>query len=309
MVEWKRRESRQSLQLDSATLLSSSVSSAFCHRIRSGQNMRFSGESSQRSFSRRKNSFANTSPPPRRPKNVRALPIHAVRNSPVRLKAQGIGITGKCITCRASGWRGRYLKIIPRWSLYFISSSGGERNTVSSHGFPTDDSKKERLPVASIGFSYPFLNSYKHLRYSHHRQSISWASHSRPMKEKRDSHVQYKSTVGNQPPSQQLPGKRKKKANFHQQPHTVTQDDRAGTGDGTWQKDHDKIGIDCFCENTTCKSTLTPSNLISILHWYKILFGTVMLSALTWQVKLVRFRIIIHIPKKQEQAAADTPLQ
>lgn len=34
-----------------------------------------------------------------------------------------------------------------------------------------------------------------------------------------------------------------------------------------------------------------------------------MLSALTWQVKLVRFRIIIHIPKKQEQAAADTPLQ
>lgn len=240
MVEWKRRESRQSLQLDSATLLSSSVSSAFCHRIRSGQNMRFSGESSQRSYSRRKNSFANTSPPPRRPKNVRALPIHAVRNSPVHLKAQGIGIVGKCITCRASGWRGRYLKIIPRWSLYFISSSGGERNTVSSHGFPTDDSKKERLPVASIGFSYPFLNSYKHLRYSHHRQSISWASHSRPMKEKRDSHVQYKSTVGNQPPSQQLPGKRKKKGKLppaasYCHPRRQSWDRGRHLTEGSWQ--------------------------------------------------------------------------
>lgn len=82
---WVETEGEQrGLQLGSAILLSTSVSSAFCHRRRWGQNMRFSGESSQRSCSRRKNSFANTNPPPRRTKNIRVLahpfsPITALR--------------------------------------------------------------------------------------------------------------------------------------------------------------------------------------------------------------------------------------
>lgn len=158
MVEWKWKESRECLQLDSAISLSISVSSAFCYRIHWGQNMRSSGESSQRSCSRRNSSFENTSPPPRITKDGRALPIHAARNISLHLKAQGICITGKCTTCRSSGWRHRYLEVTPWWSLSFISSFGGERNTLGIQSFLIGDSKKEYLPIRAIWLSYTFLS-------------------------------------------------------------------------------------------------------------------------------------------------------
>lgn len=105
MVEQKRRDSGEWLQLDSAILLSISMSFAFCQRTRGGQNMRSPGESSQRSCSRRKDSFENTSPPPRRTKDINALHIHAVCNNPLHLKTQGISNTDRRAYSRCSSWR------------------------------------------------------------------------------------------------------------------------------------------------------------------------------------------------------------
>lgn len=54
---------------------------------------------------------------------------------------------------------------------------------------------------------------------------------------------------------------KKRKRGIHPpEAETVTQNDRAGVGD-TWQKDHDKIRINCFCENIMCKSILILPNL------------------------------------------------
>lgn len=135
-----------------------SVCFAFCHRIRWSQNMRSSGESSQRSCSRKRNSFENTSPPPRLTKDGRAWPIHAVWNSLGTWKR-------KEFTSLAS-----VLRVDPldeeadTWKLYlddhFISLPVlmGERSSPSSQSFLTGDSKKGHLPTTAVGFSYTLLD-------------------------------------------------------------------------------------------------------------------------------------------------------
>lgn len=211
MVEWKWRESRQCLQLASAILLSISVSFAFCQRTRRGQNMRSSGESSQRSCSSRKNSFENTSPTPRRTKDVSALPVHAVYKDPLQWKAQGICNTAKCATCRASGWRVDTWKVIPWWPLYIMSSFGGEGNTLRSQSFPIVDSNKEYLPGTAMWFSCTFVNIYIYqtpMVFSSNTKHFMSKPFIANERKPRCTHS-VENTIGNQPPSQQLPKDKK----------------------------------------------------------------------------------------------------
>ena len=162
---------------DSAILLSISVSFAFCQRTRGGQNMRSPGESSQRSCSRRKDSFENTSPPPRRTKDINALHVHAVCNNPLHLKTQGISNTDRRAYSRCSSWRVDDWKLCRDDHFTSLVARWGKKHP-RSQSFPTDDSKAEYLPRTAMWWAMYFWIFIKHLRNSHQIQSISWASHS-----------------------------------------------------------------------------------------------------------------------------------